>query len=283
MALNTNAPYTGAVQYAHIASAAPGYVTGGNYDIPQAINPTNAIAMLRSVHGGLIVPTCSIEVHQPVLARLSEMIRASSTSSVASATVVVGNQDTEWTLSSAQPSGFTARCAVGEPLTATLGYQAALAAPTTTGDTQETLGTAITDLWYEIDCKISSTAQSLTNQRYHCQSFDITLNTNPIPYGHCDTKSSSKRFPTAILLGAQDVTLSLTLAKQLPTAGVIADAYDVDMDIVITGPDVVFTFSDLCQPDHSEGIMGDGGLVTYTYNFTAAKQLGVLTVTAGDG
>lgn len=274
--LNTNAPYTGAVQYATVGNAAPGYVTGGNYDIPQGLTPTNAIGMLRSVHGGLIVPTVSIECHQPLLARLSGMLRASSTSSVTAVDIVCGNQDTKWTLSSAQPSGFTVHGAVGEPLTATLGYQSILAAPSTTGSSQSAPSSPITDLWYEIDCAIDSTG-------YHCQSFDITLNTNPIPYGHCDTKSSSKRFPTAILLGAQDVTLALTLAKQLPTAGVIADAFHTDFDIVITGPDAVFTFSDLCQPDHSEGLMGDSGLVTYTYNFTAAKQLGVLAITAGAG
>jgi len=270
--LNALAPYTGAVQAAEVGGVEPGYVTGGSWEIPQAVTPTNAIGMLRSIHGGLIVPTCSIECHQPVLALLSGMLRTASTSSVTCASVVVSDADTIWTLSSPQPSGFTVRGAVGEPLTATLGYQAALAANTGSPITM-TGPSGITDLWYEIGVTVDTVA-------YHCQSFDITLNTNPTPYGHCDTKSTNKRFPTSILLGVQDVTLALTLAKQLPIAGVTADAIDHAIDVVITGPDVTFTFADLLQPDLSVGLMGDSGLVTYSYNFQAEKQLGILTIAA---
>ena len=278
MALNTNAPYSSILTFLESSSAAFGIVSGGSFEAGGDITRNDGIGMQSSPSSGIAIAQFSADIMEPTAAILAGMLRASATHSVTAKTFECGTVDSEWTLTDCQPTGFTLRLAVGEPMSATVGFMATsvVQAVDTPPYTQATVS-GLGDKWSDIDITIDSS-------RYCAQSVDITLDTGAYAVSCLGTKSSgSKRQPTAVRLGNQNVTLNMTLAYQLgqATTSIYADDFDEDIDIVITGGNssTVFTLSDLGTPNESMPFSGGGDLQTFTYAFPTCAQLTALTIT----
>jgi hypothetical protein len=278
MALNTNAPYSGEVEYGRVAGDEPGVaVNGGSLTIDPQVGYTDGIGMQRASHRSHYTGVVSYDVVYPVKALLSGMLRASASNSVAAVACIAGTQDGEWTLSSCQPSGFTARCAVGEPLSVNLGYWG-LPTQTATGAAQGAPST-------NVDVDACGFSVAVDTVDYFVQSWDVSLNTNP-GWWVAQNHTTSDSAPDGVLLGVQEVTLRLSCAKQIPdtVAKFTPDEHDEDIDVTIIGVNpsnaaqITFTLSELCTPTETVSHTV-GGLKVWDYEFTAAKQLGVLTVT----
>ena len=277
-AINLNAPYAGEVEYATVGGDEPGSaVTGANCTIDPQVRTVDGIGMQRVSHRSHYTGVIGYDVTFPVKALLSAMLRSAATNSVATKTCIAGNQDTEWSLASCQPSGFTARCAIGEPLTGNVGYWGI--------PTQGTTGGVMGAPSSSVQVGDTGFGVAVEGADYFVQSWEATLNTNPywfVAMNHTTSDSA----PDAVLLGVQDVTLRLSCAKQIPdaTAKFTPDEHEADFDITIIGVNsadaaqITFTFSDLGTPVET-GTSNIGALKVWDYDFPACKQLGVLVIT----
>ncbi len=269
MALNANAPYTGAVQYfmeqtAPETYAAPGVVVAGGYGIDGRLRAADGIAGQRVIRGGVVAAGVEVELEEPLKAIMSGMLRATPATKVTAKTFVFGNQDGEWTYTDCQPGGFTATCEVDKSLRVKAAFYAKTPAQSAVGDTQESVSGGITDNWSDFDVLVDAAD-------YACLRFELTLKTNPYLYSTLDARTAgSKRLPVEVLLGTQQVELILDCAKQLPAAAssLLADDIDTDLDVVIAGSDVTFTLSGLATPDELGSFRDESGLVAWRYRFT---------------
>jgi hypothetical protein len=271
LALNANAPYTGAVQYfmQHTPPstyAAPGVVVGGQYAIDGRLRTADGLAGQRVTRGGVVSAAVEVELEEPVKAILAGMLRATPATKVTAKTFVFGNQDGEWTYADCQPGGFTAACEVDRSLRVKAAFIAKTPAQSATGDSQEPVSGGITDNWSDFDVLVDAAD-------YGCQRFELTLKTNPYLYSTLDSRAEgAKRLPVEVLLGAQQVELLLDCAKQIPAASssLIADAIDTDLDVVIAGTEVTFTLSGLASPQELGAFRNESGLVVWRYKFADA-------------
>jgi hypothetical protein len=269
LALNTNAPYTGAVQYflqytSPDTYTAPGVVVGGQYEVNGRLRTADGIGGQRVTRGGVVAAHVVAELEEPLKAVMSDMLRATPATTVDAKSFYFGNQDGEWTYTDCQPGGFIARCGVGESLRVAAEFWAKTPAQTEVGDTQEAVSGGLTDNWSDLDVLVDSID-------YACQRFELRLRTNPFVYSTLDSRASgSKRMPVEVLLGAQQVELALDCAKQIPAAStsVIADQIDTDMDVVIAGTGITFTLSGLNTPVEIGPFENEAGLVVWRYRFT---------------
>jgi hypothetical protein len=271
LALNANAPYTGAVQYfmqytAPDTYAAPGVVVGGRYEVNARLRTADGIAGQRVTRGGVVTARVEVELEEPLKEIMSGMLRAAPATKAAAKSFYFGNQDGEWTYTDCQPGGFTAVCAVDESFRVKAAFWAKTPAQTATGDAQEAVSGGLADNWSDFDVLVDSTD-------YACQRFELALKTNPYGYSTLDARSEGvKRLPVEILLGAQQTELLLDCAKQIPAASssVLADAIDTDLDVVIAGSGVTFTLSGLATPIELGSFRNESGLVVWRYKFTDA-------------
>jgi len=280
LALNANAPYTGAVQYfmeftPPSSYAAPGVVVGGRYEVDARLRTAAGIGGQKVTRGGVVVARAEVELEEPLKAILSDMLRDTPSTKVTAKSFYFGNQDGEWTYTDCQPGGFTATCGVGleegqrntdrqDRFRVRAEFWAKTPAQSATGASQEAVSGGITDNWSDFDVEVDSTD-------YACQRFELRLKTNPFVYSTLDSRSAdSKRLPVEVLLGSQDVDLALYCAKQIPAASssLLADAVDNDMDVVIAGTGVTFTLSGLNTPIEEGPFRNASGLVVWRYRFT---------------
>ncbi len=269
MALNANAPYTGAVQYfmqytSPDTYTAPGVVVGGRYEVNGRLRTADGIGGQRVTRGGVVAAHVVAELEEPLKAIMADMLRATPATTVDAKSFYFGNQDGEWTYTDCQPGGFVARCGVGESFRVAAEFWAKTPAQTETGDSQEAVSGGITDNWSDFDVLVDSVD-------YACQRFELRLRTNPFVYSTLDTRASdSKRLPVEVLLGLQQVELTLDCAKQIPAASssVIADQVDTEIDAVIGGTGVTFTLTGLNTPIEIGPFENEAGLVVWRYRFT---------------
>ena len=280
MAINDNAPYSGEVEYGLVNADEPGaVVNGGSLNIDPQVSVTDGIGMQRVSHRSYYTGVVTYDVTHPVISPLSAMIRTSASNSVTGITCIAGNQDGKWTLTGCQPSGFTARCAIGEPLTANLGYWGIPA--------QSATGAAQGSATGPVAAGATGFGVAVDGADYFVQSWEVGLNTNPYWFA-AQNHTTSSAAPTSVKLGRQEVTLRLGCAKQFPDATALftGDAHDSDIDVTIRAVNasdvsiILFTLSDLCTPVEA-GTYQVGGMKVWNYNFRAAAQLGALTVATG--
>jgi hypothetical protein len=269
LALNANAPYTGVVQYfmqytSPDTYAAPGVVVGGRYEVNGRLRTAHGIGGQKVTRGGVVAAHVVAELEEPLKASMSDMLRATPATTVGAKDFYFGNQDGEWTYTDCQPGGFVARCGVGESFRVAAEFWAKTPAQTETGDSQAAVSGGLTDNWSDFDVLVDSTD-------YACQRFELRLRTNPFVYSTLDTRAAdSKRLPVEVLLGLQQVELTLDCAKQIPAASssVIADQVDTDIDAIIAGTGVTFTLTGLNTPVEIGPFENEAGLVVWRYRFT---------------
>jgi len=269
LALNANAPYTGAVQYfmqytSPDTYTAPGVVVGGRYEVNGRLRTADGIGGQRVTRGGVVAAHVVAELEEPLKAIMADMLRATPATTVDAKSFYFGNQDGEWTYSDCQPGGFVARCGIGESLRVAAEFWAKTPAQTETGDSQEAVSGGLTDNWSDFDVLVDSVD-------YACQRFELRLRTNPFVYSTLDSRASdSKRLPVEVLLGLQQVELTLDCANQIPAAAssVIADQVDTDIGAVIAGSGVTFTLTGLSSPVEIGPFENEAGLVVWRYRFT---------------
>jgi Phage tail tube protein len=268
MALNENAPYTGAVQYLMDYNAgttlAVGVVVGGSYDINANLRRAYGIGGQKLSRGGLVAATVQVELQEPLKNLFTGMLRATPATAVASRDFVFGNQDGEWKYEGCQPGGFAFECAASAIPQATVAYWAKTPSQTEIGGSQAAVSGGLTDNWSDFDVLVDAAD-------YQCQRFRLTLKTNPFGFTTLDSRpTGSKRLPVEVLLGGQEVELELDCAAQIPAASssIIADTVDNDIDVVIAGTGITFTLSNLNTPLESGPFENDSGLVIWRYRFT---------------
>jgi hypothetical protein len=243
---------------------APGVVVGGQYEVNARLRTAEGIAGQKVSRGGVVTARVVAELEEPLKAILADMVRATPATSVTGKDFCFGNQDGEWTYAACQPGGFTARCGVGESFRVKAEFWAKTPSQTESGQTQEAVAGGITDNWSDFDVLVDATD-------YACQRFALELRTNPFVYSTLDSRSEgAKRLPVEVLLGAQEVELTLDCAKQIPAASssLLADAVDNDLDVVIAGTGVTFTLSGLNTPVELGPFENQSGLVVWRYQFT---------------
>jgi len=269
LALNANAPYTGAVQYfmqfdAPSTYTAPGVVVGGSYAVDGRLRTADGIAGQRVTRGGVVAAQVEVELEEPVKALLADMLRATPATKVTAKTFVFGNQDGEWTYGDCQPAGFTATCEVDKSFRVKAGFVAKIPGQSDSGSAQEAVTGGITDNWSDFDVLVDDTD-------YGCLRFELQLKTNPYLFSTLDARTEgARRLPVEVLLGAQQVELTLDCANQIPAASssVIADAIDTDIEAVIAGTGVTFALSGLATPEELGSFRNESGLVIWRYKFT---------------
>lgn len=262
MALNTNAPYSGIVEYAMVGGAAFGVIPGGGYEVNANLRTATGIAGQRVNRGGVVAATVNFDCQNVIKTYMSDMLRATPATSVAAKTFLFGNSDSEWTYTDCQPGGFRFGGRVDALPTCNLQYWAKTPSQTTTGNTQAAVSGGLTDNWSDFDILLASVD-------YACQGFEVALNTNPYAYTTLDSRATgSKRLPVSILLGDQTITCSLDFSKQIAvaTAGIIADAVSNALGIVIAGSGVTFTLANMNTPP--EGGTFNEALKVWRYTFT---------------
>jgi hypothetical protein len=280
LALNANAPYTGAVQYFMQFDppsdyAAPGVVVGGSYQVDARLRTAAGIGGQKVTRGGVIVARVEAELEEPLKAILSDMLRETPATTVTAKSFCFGNQDGEWTYADCQPGGFTATCGVGleegqrqtdrqSRFRVKAEFWAKIPGQTETGNTQEGVSGGITDNWSDFNVQVDSTD-------YACQRFELRLRTNPFVYSTLDSRAAgAKRLPVEVLLGTQEVELALYCAKQIPAtaSSLLADTVDNDLQVVIAGTSVTFTLGGLNTPIEEGPFQNANGLVVWRYRFT---------------
>jgi len=242
-------------------------VVGGKYKVDGQLRHAEGIAGQRVTRGGIVAAQCSVVLEEPLKALMSGMLRPTPATTVAAKSFYFGNQDGEWTYTDCQPGGFIAKCAVNQSLTTQADFWANTPAQTAVGDSQEAVSGGIADNWSDFDVLVDSVD-------YACQSFKLSLNTNPFLFSTLDARSTdSKRLPVEVLLGSQEVELVLECAKQIPAAStsVLADDIDTDIDVVIAGDDVTFTLSGLGTPEEVGPYQKDSSLLIWRYTFEGAE------------
>jgi len=270
MAWNAAAPYTGALQYFDDSGTALGDVQGGELVIDPNTQIEGAIGGQASAQGGMIGITARLDLLEPVVTYLTGMPRATASTQSTAYDFECGTTDGDYNLTRVQPAGLSYEVSQDRPIPrCTLEYMAALIAEGSTGSAQAA-SAGLTDCMSDFDVAIDGSD-------YGCQRFAIRLTNNPRPYRTLDAKSTNaKRFPDAILLGPDQWSVTLDLAKKLPVASssIIADEIDTDIDVVITGKGVVFTLSDLCSGRERGPFQGDSGLVIWTYELQSLPGFG---------
>ena len=269
MALNANAPYTGAVQYfvqytAPSTYAAPGVVVGGKYEVNARLRTASGIGGKKVTRGGVVAARVVVELEEPLKTIMSGMLRAVPATKVTAKAFQFGNQDGEWTYTDCQPGGFTAKCGVEESFRVAAEFWAKTPSQTTAGRTQDAVSGGITANWSDFDVLVDATD-------YACQRFELRLKTTPFVHSTLDSRSSgTKRLPVEVLLGTQQVELTLDCAKQLPAASssLLADSVDTDIDIVLAGTGVTFTLTGLNTPVETGPFENESGLLVWRYRFT---------------
>ncbi len=266
MAINTGAPYSGAVQrFTDLTSSAAdvGVVVGGNYDIDGKLTTTPGASGQNAAHSDIVVATASVDLQDPVKALLVWAVRATSASSVTAKNFGLGNTDSHWLYTACQPGSLVCKCGVGQPFVSTLQVMAQTPSQVISDPTQPAAGSRLAEAWQTLDVAVDGAD-------YACQSFEFNLNNNPFACSSMDTRTTgSKRIPVAIRLGIPTVTLTLECEKQMAVASssIIADSPDVDIDVVITGTGVTFTLSDLLTPSESGPLLAANGAVVWRYTF----------------
>ncbi len=290
MALNANAPYTGAVQYfmqftPPSTYAAPGVVVGGAYQVDARLRTAAGVGGQKVTRGGVVAAVVEVELEEPLPAIMAGMLRETPATKVTAKSFHFGNQDGEWSYADCQPGGFTATCGVGletgrratdrrpDRFQVKAAFWAKTPAQSALGGVQEAVSGGITDNWSDFDVLIAS-------NDYACQRFELQLKTNPFLYSTLDLRSAdAKRLPVEVLLGEQEVLLALYCAKQIPAAAtsLLADTVDNDLEVVIAGNGVTFTLSGLNTPIEEGPFQNAAGLVVWRYRFTD-NNWGALTI-----
>jgi hypothetical protein len=256
--------------------AAPGVVVGGKYEVDARLRTASGIARQKVTRGGVVVAQVEVELEEPLKAILADMLRATPATHVTEKSFVFGNPDGEWAYTDCQPGGFIATCGVGlekgeraaegraDRFRVKATYFAQTPSQTEVGDAQEAVSGGITDNWSDFGVTVDGVG-------YGCQRFELALKTNPFVYSTLDARDAGeKRLPVAVLLGTQEVELTLDCAKQIPAASssLLADVVDNDLDIVIAGTGITFTLGSLNTPTEQGPFVNASGLVVWRYKFT---------------
>lgn len=274
MAWNGLSPYTGALQYFDDDGTSIGDVRGGELVIDPNVQIEPALGGNASSQGGVIAVTTRVDLLEPVKTYLSGMLRATASTQTTNLDFECGTTDGDYNLTLVQPAGFSYEVSNDRPIPrCTLEYWAARIAEASTGSAQ--IGSAgNTSCFSDFDVAIDGSD-------YFCTRFAVGMRTNPRLFRTLDTKSaSSKRFPDAVILGSEQWTLSLDLAKKLPvaTSSIIADSIDQDIDVIITGSSLTFTLSSLQTPRERGPFAGPNEIVLWRYDFQSLPGFGLCQI-----
>jgi len=256
-----------------------GDVKGVTFTVDPGILEDVSIDGVTLLQGGLVKTTFEIDVNRPVKSFLTSMVRTSSGTTAVTAKVLTVAQQTGYVwVAGCQPSGFTYGAGVDAIPHCRLGYWGLMPTESTTGThTQPTQTGGISDGWEDFLCLIG-TSSSGTGTDYGVQSFEITLNTNPMWYSDISSAKTSaqKRIPTQILLGAQEWTLTVDCTTKIShsVASLTADHIATDFTFWADAADIDFKLPSLPTPPEPWEIRGPNDLALWRYQFRTMSQFG---------
>ncbi len=248
-----------------------GDVKGYTFNIDPNVLQDVSIDGITLSQGGVVKTTLDIEVNRPVKTFLTGMLRTSSGTSVTTAKeFTVGSQTGRVYVVGCQPAGFTYGVTQDQIPHCTLRYWGLMATEVTTGThVQPTQAGGVSDGWHNFVALLGTTTG--TGVDYGVQSFEIALNTNPQWYTDISSvkTSAQKRIPTAVLLGAQDWTLTMDCTTKISHTVAKLTADDIVSDFSFTGDggDIDFALASMPTPAEPWEIRGPNDLVVWRYQF----------------
>ena len=253
---------------------------GGNFTVDPAVINDISIDGMTVSQGGMVKTTFEIEVLRPVKTYLTAMLRGNAASAVAAKEFTVGKSDGRVYVVGCKPSGFTYGAGVDQIPRTRLGYWGLTPTEVASGATlQPTAAGGVSDGWSGFSVLLGTTTGTGVN--YGVQSFELTLNTNPLWYGELSAKTAGvKRIPTAVLLGQQDWSLTLDCATKIThtVAKLTADAIATDFSFTADAADIDFTLGGMPTPAEPWEMKGPGELVTWRYQFNVPSKWGTAIV-----
>jgi hypothetical protein len=277
---------SGLLQYLDVGagtsvSSSVGKVTGGEWRIDPNVVHRESIGAQDQVTGGPLEPGGSAEFMVSSSSLLAYALRSAYTNPSLTALCFIGgfNADAR-KQTGAVINTLNLRCAVGEPLTASIEWMC-LTDVADTSNAQAYLTTTVYE-WF------TGTA-TIGGGTLQCQSFDITLNNNcSYVYSLDATSSGTRRMPDAIHVGSQEVSISIDYLTR-PTSTVITDHVEDTLD---TDNTCVFTFvggtsgtqtmtitaSNLSVSGISIPFSVGGEIISYSRSFEAKKDAASLSV-----
>jgi len=278
VAENAVAPYIGDMQYLHLPgtpNVSPGEVLGGTVTVDPAILQETGAGGQGVAHGGIVKASFEADLGEPLLAILSDMVRATPAKTVSAKTFAVGTVDHSFLYTACQPRGFRYGCRIDATPKCSVGFWAKTPSITSSGAAQPTPA-GLADTWADFVVAVDTAD-------FEAREFEVSYECNPFWHSSLDTRGAgAKRLPTGVYLGTPKIELMLRLAKRITggPAGLVGDAIDKDIDVVITGAGIEFTFTDLLTPRLEHAVREASGVLTYQYRFACNKPYGGLTVAA---
>jgi len=214
-----------------------GLIRGGALSIPSADTRRLGIGGQALWSAGGIVPAVSpqLDVTDDTLPLIAHAVRASYPAGALTEIMChVGTAAHDWLLENAVIRQLTLSGAPGQPLAATIDILALAAAKASAGAEEPAVGTAL-------EYYMGSVA--IDGDPYDCRSFQAVLNNNVNPRFNLDEKvATSARFPGSLSLGAEEISLRMTLGTYLAYA-ILADTPARDVGVIIVYTDGVNTLT----------------------------------------
>ena len=172
-------------------------------------------------------------------------------------------------------------CAVGGPLTANISWL---------GLTEAAYSTAAMTAETDVQMQWHTGVVTVGDASMQCVGLDLQINNNLAHvWTHDSATTNQKRWPDAIHVGSQDVTLSVDVLTRPTTtawADIIADTLSVAGSAVFTflGGDtntetLTITLSNLSRYTQPISIASGGGLTTYALTYEAKKDTSSISIT----
>lgn len=259
-----------------------GKVTGGSIDYDSALVHLEGIGAQDSIVGGPVVLGGNFTVALQSEAILAYALRSNYTAPSLTDLCFAGGEMLDGRKhTGAKINTLGLSCSIGEPLVADIAWLATADAAYT--DAPKAYDTESTWQWFTGTASIGSAS-------LQCQSFDIQVNNNCEPVYYLDTSTENqRRWPDAIKIGSQEVTLSVDVLTHQPStiiADIIADslASNVTASFTLTGgtsgtDTMTIALTNLARKTAPIPFVVGGGLVTYSMQFEAKKDASVLSIT----
>lgn len=228
-----------------------GLVVGGSMPIASPDSRRLGIGAQAAWSAGVILPAVApdIEVTADTKTLITYAIRASyPAGALTSIMCHVGTDAHDWLLENALIRGLRLSGDPGGPLRATFDIAALTVTKASAGAEEPAVGTLLD--WYHGSVLIGESP-------YDCRAFDCQINNNVRANANLDAKTPTfARFPGAFSLGAEEVSLRLSLGTYL------------DYDILADDP----------ARDIAAAIVYTDGVTTITLTFTGLAVVGGITM-----
>ncbi len=263
-------------------TASCGRVTSGSMDSPSGLVHRPSIGSGDMIVGGQVTFTGNFDVILQSATLIAYALRGGTSVAPTLTALAFGGgvSGSARVQTGAYIDSLTLRCAVGEPLTAGIGWQALNdAVYSTVPFSLPAMSTKTYEWFYG-----TSTVEGRT---VYVQGFEISLNNSITPWYDLDAGvAASLRKPVGLKIGNQKVTCRVDCLAG-PSATAIADmigddlATNISCSCVLAGTNTItLGLSNLSRVSQPRPLVNADGTVQYTFSYEAPDNATCLSITA---